>query len=211
METINYFKNKKISTLVIAAILLLVNNFNAFAHCDTMDGPVVIEAMEALNNGNVVPLLKWVKKEYEEEIKAVFNHVQAVRNKDPEVKKLADRYFLETLIRLHREGEGAPYTGLKSAGTIAPCLLKADQALEAGSVDTLAEKVGNEVEKAIKERFTHLMETKAHKNESVEAGREYVKAYVIYVHFIEGVHNLISQQDAHGEESGNQEQGKHDH
>lgn len=210
METKKYLTyNSRI--LVMAAMILLAANGNAFAHCDTMDGPVVIEAKEALNKGNVAPLLKWVKKEHEEEIKAVFDHVQAVRNNDPEVKKLADRYFLETLIRLHREGEGASYTGLKPAGTIAPCILKADQALEAGSVDALAEKIGNEVGKAIKERFTHLIETKAHKDESVEAGREYVKAYVIYIHFIEGIHNLISQGDAHGEKSDDQKQEKHDH
>ena len=114
------------------------------------------------------------------------------------MKKLADRYFLETLIRLHREGEGAPYTGLKPAGTIPPCILKADQSLQAGSVDALADKIGNEIEKAIELRFNHLMETKTHKDESVEKGREYVEAYVVYVHFIEGIHNLISQGGVHG-------------
>ncbi len=36
------------------------------------------------------------------------------------------------------------------------------------------------------------METKKHADESVQAGREYVEAYVQYVHFVDGVHNMIS-------------------
>ena len=40
----------------------------AFAHCDTLDGPVVKTARAALEKGDVTPILKWVTNEYETEI-----------------------------------------------------------------------------------------------------------------------------------------------
>lgn len=89
----------------------------ASAHCDTLDGPVVMAAKMALEKGDVTPVLKWVKSEYEGEILEVFNKTLSVRRKGREAKELADIYFFETLVRLHRASEGAPYEGLKPAGT----------------------------------------------------------------------------------------------
>jgi len=69
----------------------------ALAHCDTMDGPVVTEAQEALEKGDVTAVLKWVKTEHEEEVRAVFKKVLAARTKSPEAREVADMYFFETL------------------------------------------------------------------------------------------------------------------
>jgi hypothetical protein len=44
----------------------------------------------------------------EPEIKAACTKAVAVRAKGPEAKELADQYFLETLVLLHRAGEGGP-------------------------------------------------------------------------------------------------------
>ncbi len=80
-------------------VALLTMDKDAFAHCDTLDGPVVKDARLALDKGDVTGLLKWVRKERAEE--------------------------------------------------------------------------------------------------SVEAGREFVEVYVQYVHFIEGIHNMVTKGAEH--------------
>ena len=169
------------------------------AHCDTLDGPVVTEARVALEKGDVTPVLKWVKVKDENEIRTVFKKVLAARSSGKEAKEIADLHFFETLVRLHRAGEGAAFTGLEPAGTIEPAVAAADKAIEAGSVDELAKEIGKSAEKAVRDRFGRLMSAKKHKDESVGAGREYVEAYVEYVHFVEGLHNTITAVGAHHE------------
>ncbi len=176
---------------IVVGILLLFSQNPASAHCDTLDGPVVNTARAALEAGDVTPVLKWVKAEQEAEIREAFSRTLEVRKLGPDAKKLADNYFFETLVRLHRAGEGAPYTGLKPAGEVEPPIAAADKSLETGSVDGLIGQVQHEVEVGIRERFERVIETRKHKDESVEAGREFVEAYVIYVHYVEGIHNAI--------------------
>jgi hypothetical protein len=85
-------------------------------HCDGLDGPVVSLARRALDAGNVNLVLPWVREQDEAEVREAFAHALAVRKLGGEAKDLADRHFFETLVRVHRAGEGAPYTGLKPAG-----------------------------------------------------------------------------------------------
>ena len=169
------------------------------AHCDTMDGPVVLTALKALEKGDVTSALKWVKKEHEGEIRDLFKKTLAVRSKGPEAKELADRYFLETLVRLHRAGEGAPYTGL-SGEPVEPIIAAADKSLENGSVDHLIKHVSEEVASGIRKRFARTLEKKKHSDESIGAGREFVEAYVEFTHYVERLYN-----DAKG---GSAEHGK---
>lgn len=100
-----------------------------------------------------------------------------------EAKELADRYFLETLVQVHRAGEGAPYTGLK-AEPVAQIVAIADQALVAGSAEEMITKMTGHMAGAIREKFNRALETKKHAGESVAAGREYVEAYVQYMHYV---------------------------
>ena len=158
------------------------------AHCDTLEGPVVKAAKVALEKGDVTPVLKWVKKEHEKEIREIFKKTLAVRTKGPEAKELADMYFFETLVRIHRAGEGAPYTGLKPGEAIEPVIAEADKALESGSVDNLIKILTNDMSKGIRERFARAQETKKHADENVEAGREFVEAYVEFTHYVERLH-----------------------
>lgn len=159
------------------------------AHCDTMDGPVVKTAKVALEKGDVTPVLKWVKKDDEPAIKEAFKRTLAVRSKGAEAKELADMYFFETLVRIHRAGEGAAYEGLKPAGTeIEPPVASADRALESGSVDETITMIRGVMTEGIRHRFAKAVEKKKHMDESVEAGREYVEAYVDFVHYIEGIY-----------------------
>lgn len=169
----------------------------AGSHCDTLAGPVVMTAKAALEKGDITPTLKWVKKEHEGEIREAFKNTLAVRKLSPEAKKFADMYFFETLVRIHRAGEGAPYTGLKPGEAVEPIIAEADKALEKGSVDDLVKHVTDAVAKGIRERFTHTIETKKNVNKSVEAGREFVEAYVVFTHYVEGLHEATTKA-AHG-------------
>ncbi len=169
------------------------------AHCDTLDGPVVMAARNALEKGDVTPILKWVKKDQEDEIRAAFKKTMAVRSKSLEAKELADMYFFETLVRIHRTSEGAPYTGL-TAGPAEPIIVEADKALEKGSVDHLVKHVTDAVAKGIRQRFQKTLERKKHAEDSVPAGREFVESYVEFTHYVERLHLEAAAQAAHGAE-----------
>ena len=170
---------------------LLMIPGSSLAHCDTLEGPVVTDAKKALEKGDVNPVLKWVKKEQEGEIREAFKKTLAVRSKGPEAKELADRYFFETLVRIHRAGEGAPYTGL-SKEPPEPIIAAVDKALEKGAVDHVVNHVTEEAAKGIRERFSKTIERKKHAEETVAAGREYVEAYVEFTHYVERIFNNIT-------------------
>ncbi len=126
------------------------------------------------------------KTEYENEVRLAFKRTLEVRTKGKDARELADMYFFETLVRLHRAGEGEPYTGLKPAGTpIEPIVLAADKALETGSSKELTELLTSAAKEEIVVRFKHALETKKDIEKSVEAEREFVEAYVEFVHFAE--------------------------
>jgi len=174
------------AALVLAALATAAPSRDARAHCDTMDGPVVIAARVALDRGDVTPALKWVSREHDGEVRAAFAKVMKVRKQGAEAHALADLWFFETLVRLHREGEGEPYTGLKPAGTRPePAVRAADDALVQGSADALVELVGGEVARGLRERCARAIERRRHADDSVEAGRAYVAAYVDFVHYTE--------------------------
>jgi hypothetical protein len=178
----------KLAGLIIAGSLLIAAP--AGAHCDTLDGPVVETARAALQKGDVTPVLKWVSKEHEQEIRDAFAATVKVRAAGDDARKLADTHFFETLVRVHRAGEGVPFTGLKPAGTIDPGFVAADKALHDGAINPLAETFAKSVQDALRKRFANVIEKKKHADESIEAGRAYVAAYVAYAHFVEAIHAL---------------------
>lgn len=196
-------ESKGRSTVSVAAMvgLMIIAPTVVGAHCDTIDGPVVTEARAALEAGDVTPLLKWVSPAYEGEIRSVFDHVTRVRELGGEARDLADRYLFETLVRVHRAGEGAPYTGLKPAGSDAHAAeAAADGALAAGTVDALADKIGGRAAASVRERFELAMKEREHVDDSVEAGRRYVDAYVRYVHHVLALHTAIAEGGSHVQE-----------
>lgn len=180
--------------------IILVGLNKAYAHCDTLNGPVVKDARDALEKGYITPVLKWVKKEAEPEIRAAFQSALVERAKGAEAKEKADMKFFETLVRIHRVGEGASFTGLKPAGAVEPVVTEADKALEIGSVDTLTTEMSEHLTSGVKERFDRALEKKKHMNESIDAGREYVEAYVEYVHYVEDLHKAVAGKGHHHEE-----------
>ena len=188
-----------LSFLFASAIFLMPSVVSA--HCDTYSGPVITAAKQALEKGDVTPVLRWVKKEDEEQIKAAFKKTMAVRSKGPEAKELADNYFFETLVRIHRAGEGASYTGLKNE-PVEPIVAMSDKALETGNVDSLTNKVAAHVKEGIKERFAKALAARKNADKSVDAGREYVEAYINYVHYVEGIHAAAMSKGEHHSEGG---------
>lgn len=172
----------------IAALAILITAVPRLsAHCDTMNGPVVSAARVALESGDLTPVLKWVPKESEGEVRAAFARTLQVRTASPAAKDLADSYFFETVVRLHRAGEGEPYTGLKPATAVDPNVAAADQALQTGSPDALVKSITAQVNAEILRRFELVEETRKQADQSVEAGRKYVAAYVRLMQYLEQV------------------------
>lgn len=189
---------KSFILLVVSMLLLSTNPVSA--HCDSYDGPVITDANKALENNNVNLILKWVSESQEAEIKDLFRKTYNLKSGDKEVYAIVEKHFLETLVRLHRETEGAPFTGLKPAGQVAPIVKMADNSIETDSVQELTSRFLGHIEKVVNEKFQTVSQLSAQKDNSIEQGRAYVKAYVDYVHLLEGIHGMLE----HGA-------GGHDH
>lgn len=186
-------KNKIfIALLTLSVILVTVGLFQprlAIAHCDGLDGPVVKAAQNALDTGNVNLVLIWVQKKDEGELKKAFQKTLAVRKLNPQAKELADMYFFETLVRIHRSGEGAPYTGLQPAGrNLGPAIPAADKALESGKVEPLLKLLTEATQTGIRKQFKQVTGKKSFTKDDVSAGQEYVKGYVEFVHYVERIY-----------------------
>jgi hypothetical protein len=175
--------------LITSAIVGLLAS-PAFAHCDSMDGPVVHDAQQAIAEENVTPVLKWVTEEDENEVRSAFAMTLAVRGESDAAREIADRYFYETLIRVHRASEGEGFTGLKPAGSVDPAIAAADKALENGEIEPLAGELASSVRNGVEQRFAEAYEKRQTAGESVAQGREYVAAYVQFTHYAENVHNM---------------------
>jgi hypothetical protein len=183
----------------LAAIVVLLPARPARAHCDTLDGPVARDCRLALDTGDAAPALKWVAPEQETEIRTAFAQARSVRSLGGDAQALADRFFLETVVRIHRLGEGAPYTGLRPSGSETdPGIAAADRALESGSVETLAAMVARQVDQGLRQRFQRVEAARKRAGGDVALGREYVAAYVDFIHYAEGVARAAAGPNVHG-------------
>ncbi len=157
-------------------------------HCDTLDGPVVTAAKRALETGKVNLILPYAPEKAEPEIKKAFDRTLAARKIGGEAKELADLWFYETIVRLHREGEGAPYTGLKPAGLDwGPVLPKVDKAIESEDPKEVIGFLSHTVEEQIQGRFKRFLYTKNYDENDVAAAREHVEAMLgleLYSHHL---------------------------
>jgi hypothetical protein len=168
------------------------------AHCDGLDGPVVQAASRAIATGNPNFALIWVQPKDEPEIRAAFVETMAVRVHGPRAQRLADRAFFETLVRLHRAGEGAPYEGLKPAGRdLGPAIPAADRAVASGSVAGLEELLARALRQGLEARYEKLRAAGAFDPDDLAAGRAYVAAYVEFIHYAERLYGAAVQ-DAPG-------------
>ena len=145
-------------------------------HCDSLDGPVVSAAIEALEAENIALILPYVKEEGEEEVRQAFAQAIIARAV-PEAREVADLYFFGTVVRIHRAGEGAPFTGLKPAGlSEGPVIPVAERAIETGSPDELLSVLTVTLHDEVKRRFDDVMALQKDAEGPVPEAREYVEA-----------------------------------
>ena len=186
--------------LTIVFLFVLIGTVDILAHCDSMEGPVVKASQNALETGNINYVLIWVREEDEQEIKAMFDRVNKVRALSPEAKELADMYFFETVVRVHRMGEGVGYTGLKPAGyQPEEGIEAADIAIAENSLVPIYKHIDEKKNPEIKEYFADLQSKKDYDVNDLTAGREYVEAYVHFIHYVEAQFGGNAVEDTHNE------------
>ena len=188
-----------IKIAVLSVMFFLFAIALAGAHCDSMDGPVITAAKADLAVGAPNRVLSWVQPADEAAIKEAFHKTMEVRKLGGKAAVLADTWFFETLVRVHRSGEGAPYTGLKPAGSADEIIKELDAAIVKGDINELAGKIGSHAEHAIKEKFAAFQPLKKEADKSVENGRKYVAAYVEFMHYVEGIKNAVHGAGHHAE------------
>lgn len=187
---------------IIAGTLLA--SAPAGAHCDAVDGPVATAAVKALETGNVHLVFPYVPKTAEGELQSAFDRAAAVRRLGSDAKALAERHFMETAVRLHRAGEGAPYTGLRPAGgDFGPAIPAAERALESGDLRSLLDLLSREIREAVSERFAGARVLRAPSKEprraaEVAAARQRVSAELEFIGFVEGIY-LAATAGGHAE------------
>lgn len=189
----NYVWKLSWAALCVAVLLFPARSF---AHCDSVAGPVAKDVKRALESGQVSPVLKWIRAANEPELRAAFDRAVVVRKSGAEAASLADQFFLETAVRLHRASEGAQYSGLKPASAAdepAPAIV--DAALRNGSFQPVIDSVVSDIRKVLGKRIEALEHARAHADVTHALGREYVKAYVELVHYVE---RLQSSSEGHG-------------
>ncbi|RDD92761.1 hypothetical protein DTW89_11665 [Acidovorax sp. BoFeN1] len=176
----------------------------AAAHCDTADGPAVLDGRRALDLGNVNIALKWVRAEDETEVRAAFERAGRVRAAGGEAASLADQWFLENLVRIHRAGEGAGYDGIKPSGTVMPPQVRAaDEALDQGTIEPLRGLIEAPRWAELEKRFNHALALKNFDADDLVAARGYMDAYVSFFKYAEGHdHGHDHASHAHGHAAG---------
>jgi hypothetical protein len=173
--------------LAAMATALLLHPGTASAHCDTMEGPAVQDGRLALETGNVNVALKWVPADGGAELNRIFEQAQAARRLGEEARIVADQWLLENLVRIHRAGEGAPYTGLQPVGTpVDERVRAADEAVATGTLAPLTGLVPEEQLAELEQRFAEVLAHKDFPVDDVDAGRSYLEAYVRFFKLAEG-------------------------
>lgn len=161
----------------------------ASAHCDTEDGPAVTDGRRALHTGNVNHALKWVSPDREAELRDLFDRAIRVRTSSRESTDLVDRLFLETLVRVHRAGEGEGFTGIQPAGTaVAPEVLAAERAILEGSIQPLEGVTDESRRPELRRLLDEALARKGHDVDDLVSARDYLDAYVAFVKYAEGGH-----------------------
>lgn len=201
------FESKKVkkwtASLVLPAVVLSAALVffpgSSSAHCDSIDGPVVLAAKKALEKGNVNYVLPYIYKDGEHEVIEAFEKTMEAR-KSFKAREVVDHWFYETAVRVHREGEGAPYTGLQPAGLdYGPALPAAEEAIETGNVDELKELILHTVEAELDKKFAEVIETpKATSVDQVDVARERVEKELLFEKYIFELYSSALAELSHG-------------
>jgi hypothetical protein len=172
-----------------------------------LDGPVVNAARMALEAGDVALVLPFVPADGEAEVRGVFDRVRSVREFGSDAREVADRLFFETVVRIHRAGEGAPYTGLKRAGlSVGPVIPLAERAVNTGSPGEVVDFLASVLSAEVKHRLEHISALAVAREHSLDDARRYIEAslaFQVYAHRIyeemrATTHGHRAERDHHG-------------
>lgn len=151
-------------------------------HCDTMDGPVITACKKALETGNVNYVLPFAPKKAEVEIKHAFNKTIKARKLGEDAKEVADLWFFENVVRLHREGEGESFTGLKPAGLDwGPVVPRAEEGIKTENPAETIEFLKGVLQEEIQKKFDKAMSLKNYDVNDVDSARKYTEAMLHFV------------------------------
>ena len=207
-KTLARLKSRRFMSALTMGAALLVAGIAAFsqpapasAHCDSVNGPVVTAARKALDTGEVKWILAYVQPDAEAELTAAFQQTLAVRGTSPQAKDLADRYFFETAVRLHRAGEGASYTGLKQETDYGPALETAEKALETNSLTDVQSLIDKATSDGIAAQYKNVLEAreKAAHEGTVEALREQAESELIFEKYVDALYKAALGNVSHAE------------
>lgn len=185
-------------TVLAAVAGVMVLAAPARAHCDAENGPVAAAARDALDTGQFDGVAIWVGEEQEAELRAVFDRSLPAYRMGGAAETLAEEHFMAEAVRLHRAAEGMPYTGLKAPRALPEDIAAAEQALETGDASLIVEPLQAALEANVTRWLNAARAARQHREQSVEAGREFVDAYVKYVIYVHGLHKTIEAGPAHG-------------
>ena len=164
----------------------------ALAEKDALINPVIRAGQRAIEVEDARPALIWVRAEDEDEIRQVFTDTMNARKAGTDARRIAEMYFLETLVRIHLRAESRPYTGMEEMGPPSRVVLAADEALDKDSLKDFSGSITEAVSTGIRERFDKVMSKKKYMDNSVEAGREYAAAYVDYIRYLEALDSVVT-------------------
>lgn len=204
MRRVKGLSGVKVLVLVLAlagVTSLAFQSRPAEAHCDSVNGPVVGAAELALAKGDVKLVLPYVQPDAEKELTAAFDQAMKVRKQGGAAQQLAETYFYETAVRLHRVGEGAAYTGLKYEADFGPALAAADQALQTNSAKAVNKVLVDAVNEGVAAKFKAVQDARANAQKlgTVQAHRERAEAELIFEKYVLELHSAATGQAAHGE------------
>jgi hypothetical protein len=164
--------------------------------CDALDGPVIQAAKKAIERINVLYVLPWVQHASEAELRDAFEDLMHAREKHPDAEKVADRWFFETVVRLHRMGEGEAFTGLKPDGADpGPASRLADAALESGDVEDLKDFFEDAIEDELKMRLARVTSTSGYEPWDIPAARLHIHETLEFFRFVERLSRALDGTD----------------
>jgi hypothetical protein len=167
-------------------------------HCDSKDGPVVKAAALAISEASVDLVLPYVPANGEAEVSAAFDKTMAARACGSAAADVADEWFFETVVRIHRAGEGAAFTGLKPAGLGHGVVIPvAERAIDTGSVDELVQLLTSALEAEVRGKFDRVMKLRATERGPVPEAREYVEAMLGFEVWSHKTHQCITSDPLH--------------
>ncbi|MFW9973020.1 MAG: DUF6448 family protein, partial [Candidatus Odinarchaeota archaeon] len=155
-------------------------------------------AKEALSEKNINLILPWVPEEAEEELEKIFKKTLTIREKGKESAELADLWFFENAVRLHRIGEGKGFTGLKPAGLDwGPIVPRADKAIENKNPNEVIDFLKNTIEDKLKEKFQYIMALINYDKNDVKNARKYVHAILDFTLFSNHLYKFLIAGKSH--------------